>query len=214
MLCHGIALNTVDQPPMVRLLLILCLLLPPAAHAGDAEQLALAPPSATVSVRAYGLGVLPLDGNFTRFDGILAYDPNDRGVCRVTLRVDVTSLEMSDAALRNEVLGPDFMDAAQFPTLHFAGTCRPSSLGGALAMHGVTRPLSLDLSWDGDTVTAQGRVRRAEWGMTARSFFAGPTVRITVRMTLPPLRSTDTRLPAAGSPSASSATANLPGAKL
>lgn len=204
---------------MFRSLLILCLLLPLTARAGDSAQLPLAPPSAQVSVRAYGLGVLPLDGNFTRFDGVVAYDPNDRGVCRVTLRVDVASLEMSDAALRNEVVGPDFMDAAQFPTLHFAGTCRPSSLGGVLAMHGVTRPLSLALAWDGDTVTAEGRVRRADWGMTARRFFGGSTVRITVRMTLPPIGSagkepTAVQPPVVQPPGAQPTAAQPPGASL
>ena len=52
-----------------------------------------------------------------------------------------------------------------------------------LAMHGVTQPFALSLDWNGDGVVAEGRLVRAEWGMTAMSFLGGRTVRI--RVTVP-----------------------------
>ncbi|MDR3539111.1 MAG: YceI family protein [Acetobacteraceae bacterium] len=179
---------------MMRALVLLCLLLSDVARAASvsptpAERVALAPPAASVGFRAYGLGLLPLDGNFTRFDGVLTYDPSDHGHCRVELRIDVASLAMSSPVIRNDVLGPDFMDAAQFPTLQFGGICQPAGLVGTLAMHGVSRPFALDLDWERVAVTAQGRLRRAEWGMTAKPFIGGATVRITVRTSLSPLHS-------------------------
>lgn len=179
---------------MIRTLALCCLVLPVAVTAaplpvspgaGPERSVTLAPPGASVGFRAYGLGLLPLDGKFTRFDGVLTYDPADHGHCRVELQVDVASLAMSNPAFRDDVLGPDFMNAAQFPTLRFAGSCRPPGLAGDLAMHGVDRPFALELDWEGDNVTAQGRLRRAEWGMTARPFLGGSTVRITVQAALP-----------------------------
>ncbi len=178
---------------MMCALILLCLLLPASAHAATpgplpAEQVALTPPAASVAFRAYGLGLLPLDGNFTRFDGVLTYDPADHGHCRVELRIDVASLAMSSPAIRNDVLGPDFMDAAKFPTLQFGGVCQQPGLAGMLAMHGVSHPFALDMDWERDAVTAQGRLRRAEWGMTAKQLIGGATVRITVRTALPPMQ--------------------------
>ena len=41
------------------------------------------------------------------------------------------------------------MDVARFPALTYAGTCAAKGLGGDLAMHGVTRPFDLSLTWGG-----------------------------------------------------------------
>ena len=58
-----------------------------AGFAGSAQaaprRIQLAPPGSEVAFRAYGLGLLPIDASFARFDGWLTYDPDDRGACRV-----------------------------------------------------------------------------------------------------------------------------------
>ena len=142
------------------------------------------PPESQVAFRAYGLGLLPIDASFTRFDGWLTYDPDDSGTCRVELRVQVASLTTEDASLRGTIVGPDFMDAAGFPVLSYTGSCQaPGNLEGMLAMHGVTRPFALSLAWDRDGVVAEGRLLRADWGMTAMPLLGGRTVRI--RVTVP-----------------------------
>lgn len=174
---------------MFRSLLLVAAVLPLWAGAAQAgvHQVPLTSPGTTVAFRAYGLGLFPLDGNFSRFDGVLTYDDAQAGVCRVDLRVEVASLMMSDQSIRNDLVGPEFMNAAQFPTLRFQGTCQGPEVVGELAMHGVTRPFALELTPDGAEVTAQGRLRRAEWGMTARPLVGGSTARITVQVALPTL---------------------------
>jgi polyisoprenoid-binding protein YceI len=67
----------------------------------------------------------------------------------------------------------------------YDGTCGPEGLTGMLTMHGVTRPFALTLDWGKPAVTAVGRLRRADWGMTARPLLGGTTVRITVTVPLP-----------------------------
>ena len=47
-------------------------------------------------------------------------------------------------------------------------------------MHGVTRPFTLSLDWNPDGVVAEGRLVRADWGMTAMPLLGGRTVRIRV----------------------------------
>ena len=151
----------------------------------EVRHVTLAPPAVAVAFRAYGMGLFPLDGNFTRFAGILTYDDQQAGVCRVDLQVDVASLAMSNQGIRDDLIGPEFMNAAQFPTLRFQGACQGADLAGDLAMHGQTHSFKLELSPEGHSITAQGRLRRAEWGITGRPLVGGSTARITVEVPLP-----------------------------
>lgn len=143
-----------------------------------ARELPLTPPGAELHIRAYGLGLLPLDGRFTRFSGLLTYDPENRGSCHVALAAEVASLTMANTALQNEIVGPDFMDAQHYPMLRFEGACRSPGIAGLLAMHGVTRPFALDVEWSKERVEATGRLQRADWGMAARPLLGGSTIRI------------------------------------
>jgi polyisoprenoid-binding protein YceI len=174
-------------PPMPALSLLFCAVLAclVTGAAAAPRRIALAPPGAEVAFRAYGLGLLPLDGRFASFRGWLTYDPEDRSTCQVDLAVDVASLAMTDASVRETVVGPEFMDAPRFPTLAYTGACQPPGIGGMLGLHGVTRPLQLALTWDADRVMAEGQLHRADWGMTAMPFVAGRTVRIQVSVPLP-----------------------------
>ncbi len=156
------------------------------AHQIEAEprRVRLGPPGSEVGFRAYGAGLLPIDVSFTRFDGWLTYDPDDRQSCRVELRVETASLVYPDPALRDTIAGPDFMDTAAFPTLTYVGACERDGLNGILAMHGVSRPFALPLNWMADGIVAEGRLLRADWGMTAMPVLVGRTVRVRVSVPL------------------------------
>lgn len=87
---------------------------------------------------------------------------------------------MANTTLRDEIVGPDFMDAQHYPLLRFDGVCHSPGIAGLLAMHGVTRPLSLEVEWGRDRIEATGRLQRADWGMTASPLLGGRTIRIGV----------------------------------
>ena len=171
----------------LRTVVLACMLVgmarPTPGHA-DTVRADLAPADGVVAFRAYGMGLLPLDGEFGRFHGSVTYDPRDHAACRVELRVDVASLGMSTDALRDNVLGPDFLDAGRFPFMEYFGACAGDGLEGRLDMHGVVRPFALTLDWTHDGVVATGRLRRADWGMTAMPVLGGSTVRIKVTVRL------------------------------
>jgi polyisoprenoid-binding protein YceI len=171
----------------VRATIVLLALL--AAWIGGSAQavqrrVRLTPPESAVTFRAYGMGLLPVDASFTVFDGWLTYDPDDRPSCRVELRVQTASLTTADLSVLSTIAGPDFLDVGSFPTLDYTGTCQADGLGGMLAMHGVTRPFALSLDWTANGVVAEGRLVRADWGMTARPLLGGRTVRIRVAVPL------------------------------
>ena len=162
------------------------LLLPFAIVQARAEpqRLPLQPTGSAVVIRAYALGFVPLDGHFTRFSGWLTYNPDNLADCRVELTVETASLAMPDASARATLVGTDFLDVARYPTIDYTGACQARTMAGTLGMHGVNGPFAMALDWSPRRVVASGRLRRADWGMTARPLFGGPTIRIEVAVKL------------------------------
>jgi polyisoprenoid-binding protein YceI len=134
------------------------------------RSVALVPPSSQVEFRTYWLGV-PIDSNFTAFQGTLSYDPTGRARCEASLTATVASLVASKAIIRDIIVGPDVLDAA--------------GLTGMLTMRRITRPLRLTVAWEPHRLTVQGVLRRADWGITAKPFLVGGAVRIRVTTALP-----------------------------
>lgn len=160
-----------------RVLPVLLVLLPLSARA---ERLDLLPPTTEVGIRFYGLGFVPLDGTFTRFRGWLEHDPNRQRNCVVRLTVDASSLTMANTAIRDEIVGPDYLDIANYPRLAYDGRCDGDDMTGQLEMHGVQRPFALTIERSPERYIATGRLRRADWGMAANPTIGGQTVRIRV----------------------------------
>ena len=73
----------------------------------------------------------------------------------VRASIDVSTLTTASSARDEKILGPDVLDAATYPTIHFAATgLRAVSPGkylvdGDLTIHGITRPQTLDLTVNG-----------------------------------------------------------------
>jgi len=164
----------------IKLLLAALALAPATTARAESRTLPLDPAHAEVGFRAYALGAIPLDGTFSRFSGTLTFDPALPSHCRVDVRVEVASLEMSDPSVLADVLSPHLLDAAAFPTLAYSGACRGNVIDGALTMHGTTRPVRLAIATTPTRYSAEAAVRRRDWGIVGRPLLAGPTVRIRV----------------------------------
>src|SRR3982074_2623594 len=80
-----------------------------------AEQIGLLPGVSQIEFRAYGLGLIPFDGKFTRFHGWIRYDPANTQVCQVMREIDAASLAMENETIRVGIIGPEFMDVSRFP---------------------------------------------------------------------------------------------------
>jgi len=159
--------------------LLLALLIGASASAAP-RTMSLAPPSAEVALRAYALGMMPVDGNFTRFHGTLRFDADAVDRCEVELTIEAASLFMSQQSIRDDVVSPSFLDAAAFPTLVYHGNCAAGAVRGMLTMHGQTHPLELELERSRTGLVATGMIHRFDWGMTERPIMVGSTVRIRV----------------------------------
>ena len=54
---------------------------------------------------------------FTRFHGVMRYDPQQPGKCQVMLDIDPSSLQMSSKSMTERVTGSEFMDVARYPNM-------------------------------------------------------------------------------------------------
>lgn len=117
-------------------------------------------------------------GQFTAFDGKLNFEPRapERGF--VIVHVHPASITTDSAARDQHLRGVDFFDVDKFPSIDFQskGLAKLSSttgkLTGALSLHGITRPITLnvtllspDLNGDKLDFSAAGTLKRSDYGM-------------------------------------------------
>ncbi len=158
--------------------------LTPGAWAAP-KRFTLSPGPAQLSFRAYGFGMLPIDGSFGRFRGILVLDDAAPAFCQLELRADAASLQMPTESMTVDALGPDLLDVTRYPDFQFEGACEGDRLAGRLLLHGVSRPVAMAVVVGSRRWQATGSIQRTEWGMGARPLLAGPTVRISIVAGLP-----------------------------
>jgi polyisoprenoid-binding protein YceI len=111
-------------------------------------------------------------GRFTKWDGALVMDETNPAGGQVEVAIDAASIDTGvdqrDAHLRSA----DFFDVGRFPTITFkSGRVEKAGAGalkvaGDLTMHGVTRPVVLDVEYAGSAKDPWGGVRA---GFSARA---------------------------------------------
>jgi polyisoprenoid-binding protein YceI len=82
----------------------------------------------------------------------------------VTATIDLDSVDTGSEQRDGHLKSPDFLDVAQFPTMTFRSTALRADgadhvLHGELTLHGVTRPVSLELEVTGSGPDAYGGTR-------------------------------------------------------
>lgn len=182
---------------------------PPAAQAqAGAQAQAPLPPHgwridrahSGVTFRVRHLGISWVNGVFNDWTAELVYDPANPETASVTARIQVTSINTNNERRDNDLRSGRFFAADSFPEMTFtsrsvqrAGEGR-LRVAGDLTMHGVTRPVTLDVETSALQSGQRGRriaftatttVDRKEWGMMFSPLAegirsAGDEVRITI----------------------------------
>jgi polyisoprenoid-binding protein YceI len=123
-------------------------------------------------------------GHLGPVTGSIVIDEQDPSRSRVDVTVDVRGIDTREPKRDEHLRSADFFDVANHPTVTFRSTRveAPSGIGadfrvtGDLTIHGVTRPVTLDVEalppaikdpWGNSRrgVTARGRISRKEWGL-------------------------------------------------
>ncbi len=111
-------------------------------------------------------------GKFTRWNGTIRMDENDLARTEVDIAIEPASVDTGVEQRDNHLRSPDFFDVATHPAMTFRSTrvekARDGSLrlNGNLTLHGVTRPVTLDVEYAGTQKDPWGGFRA---GFSART---------------------------------------------
>lgn len=144
---------------------------------------------ASLLVKIPHMGFSHYTMRFDRLDGGFTYDPANWTATKVTITVDPTSINTGQASFDKTIAGPDYFDAAKYPAITFVSTAVAGQEGtgtvtGDLTFHGVTKPVTLDVVFNGVGPGMLGlgtrlgfsgttRIKRSDFGVTAVSQFTG-----------------------------------------
>jgi polyisoprenoid-binding protein YceI len=105
-------------------------------------------------------------GTFTAVSGKLVLDEADLARSTVEATIDVNSIDTQVPDRDAHLKSPDFFDVAKYPTITFKST-KVAETGkdglkvtGDLTMHGVTRPVTLDVTASPEVKGLYGETRR------------------------------------------------------
>jgi len=118
------------------------------------------------------LGYSWLLGRFNSFDGTFSYDENNPAAAKVSVNIDPASIDTNHAERDKHLRSKEFLNVDKYPEARFVSTSFEQKadgsalLKGNFTLHGVTRPISIDVKHIGHG--------KDPWG-GYRSGFAGST---------------------------------------
>ncbi|WP_267244661.1 YceI family protein [Streptomyces sp. PR69] len=121
-------------------------------------------------------------GSFGEYEGTLHLDGSDPSRSTAAIDVKIASIDTGIADRDGHLRSPDFFDAENHPLMTFRSTGAEQLGGdayritGDLTIRGVTRPLAIDLAFNGSAKDPYGNERvgfegsaeilRSDWGLT------------------------------------------------
>lgn len=169
----------------------------PAVALVDGGTFAVDPSHTRVQFSVMHMGFTEWYGDFTGVSGKLVLDPRRLSAAQVEIDIPVASVTTTNTKLDGELRSADWLDAARFPTIHFASTRierigeRGARIHGNLTLHGVTRPVILDASFVGGGTNpmskaytlgfnATTRIKRSDFGVSTYVPLVGDQVDIRI----------------------------------
>jgi len=158
----------------------------PGTTQAPAGTYALDPHHSTVVFRLSHLGFSHFTGQFGTLDGQLKFDPAHPEAISVTATIDPASLEIPTppAGFKETLLGKEWLDAKQYPQISFRSTKveatgpNTAKVTGDFTLHGVTRPVVLNATFNGGYApnmfdgarvgfSATGSLKRSDFGIAS-----------------------------------------------
>jgi len=162
------------------------LALPAAADDLPAGSYKLDKHHASLTFTVNHLGFSHYTAQFASFDATLEIDPSKPTTAKLEASVDPKSLTLPTPpeGFKDELLGPNWLDAGKFPAMTFKSTAvevtgeKTAKLTGDFTLHGVTKPVTLEVTFNGGYAgfaemdpnarigfSAKGVLKRSEFGI-------------------------------------------------
>ncbi|MFF4539847.1 YceI family protein [Streptomyces aureus] len=125
------------------------------------------PAHSSVGAVARHLGISSVHGRFTDFGGRIEIAPDEPAASRVEATITAASIDTGNGMRDGHLRSPDFLDTEKYPLITYRSTgLIPAgsdrwTVRGELALHGVVRPVDLDLSYLGTGSDPWGGTRAA-----------------------------------------------------
>lgn len=128
------------------------------------------------------MGISSVSGTFNDFDVTIESEKEDFSDAVIALTAKVASIDTRVEQRNTHLKSVDFFDAEKYPTLTFKSTALKAAgknsykLTGDLTLHGVTKPVTLDLVYNGSAInpmsevntagfTVKGEIKRSDFGI-------------------------------------------------
>ena len=145
------------------------------------------------------LGITDYYGRFDKLSGSLAFNSGAPEKSSVNITIDMTSIDVPSHELVGELMGTGVFNATAFPTATFKSTsvtrtgANTGTIAGNLTLHGVTKPVTLDVTFGGVTADpflnaddigfqATATIKRTDFGITGMVWegIVGDDVKLTI----------------------------------
>jgi polyisoprenoid-binding protein YceI len=127
------------------------------------------------------LMITNVSGSFKNFRADVETDGEDFSSSQISLSVDVASVSTNNEQRDAHLLASDFFEAEKYPELTFRSTkiektgIDTFALYGALTLKGVSKPVQLNIEYNGVTkdpwggeragFAVTGKINRSDWGL-------------------------------------------------
>lgn len=101
------------------------------------------------------LGLTDYYGRFEKISGTLNFNPGAPERSAVSITIDTSSVNVVNSELMGQLVGPSVFDSSNFPTATFKSTSvertgpTTGKMSGDLTIHGVTKPVTFDITFNG-----------------------------------------------------------------
>ncbi|MFL5509985.1 MAG: YceI family protein [Gemmatimonadaceae bacterium] len=152
-----------------------------APSIGSKTTWKLDPSHTLVEFSAKHLMITTVKGRFTDVEGLIHADEKDATKSSVEATLKAASIDTRTDQRDNHLRSGDFLDVEKFPEITFRstrieGSRKEFKLTGDLTIRGVTKPVTLDVTFEGQTkdpwggervgFSASGKIDRRDFGLT------------------------------------------------
>ncbi len=154
--------------------------LPILAHA-DTWQIDPAHTNVEFTVRH--MMISNVKGQFQKTSGTITANGNDAASAKIDATIDASSIDTRVEKRDGHLKSPDFLDVAKYPTITFKSSKVEADgpgkwkVTGDLTLHGVTKPVVLDVESNGAPIhdpmgntragaSATTKIKRSDFGLT------------------------------------------------
>ena len=130
------------------------------------------PPHSQLGFTVKHLGIADVSGVFNDFDVTVNSSKPDFGDAVFELNAKVASIDTRVEARNNHLKSADFFDAEKYPTMHFKSSSIKNigkdkfRLTGDLTLHGITKPVTMDLEYKGTVENPMSKKQTAGFQVT------------------------------------------------